>query len=90
MGASRINGSGATGLHQKGNFTHIDQPSISGFTNNILIGVNAFLDTIIAPTIWNGHTGLNVLPYPMPARASSSSAARFSTWSEALTTPAAD
>ena len=55
----RMNGSGATGLHLKGNFTHLDQPSISGFTNNILIGVNAFLDTIIAPTIWNGHTGLN-------------------------------
>jgi hypothetical protein len=39
--------------------THIDQPSINGFTNNILIGANAFLDTIIAPTIWNGGTGLN-------------------------------
>jgi hypothetical protein len=36
-----------------------NQPSISGFTNNILIGTNAFLDTIIAPTIWSGGTGLN-------------------------------
>jgi hypothetical protein len=55
----RIIGSSATGLLLEGNFTHIDQPSISGFTNNILIGPNAFLDTIIAPNIWSGGTGLN-------------------------------
>jgi len=55
----RLTGTGATGLLLEGNFTHIDQPSINGFTNNIMIGPNAFLDTIIAPTIWSGGTGLN-------------------------------
>jgi len=55
----RLTGTSATGLLLEGNFTHLDQPSISGFTNNILIGPNAFLDTIIAPTIWSGGTGIN-------------------------------
>jgi hypothetical protein len=55
----KLTGSSATGLLLEGNFTHFDQPSISGFTNNITIGTNAFLDTIVAPTIWNGGTGIN-------------------------------
>ena len=54
----RMTGSSATGLLLEGNFTHLDQPSISGFGNNITIGNNAYLDTIIAPTIWNGSQGI--------------------------------
>jgi hypothetical protein len=48
----------STGLILKGNFTQIENPSISGFTNNITIGNNAYLDTIVTPTIWNGGTGI--------------------------------
>jgi hypothetical protein len=55
----RMTGTSATGLLLEGNFTQLDQLSISGFTNNIMIGTNAYLDTIIAPTIWNGGTGIN-------------------------------
>jgi hypothetical protein len=55
----KLTGSSATGLLLEGNFTHFDQPSISGFTNNITIGTNAFLDTIVAPNIFFGGTGIN-------------------------------
>jgi hypothetical protein len=48
----------STGLLLQGNFTQIDQPSISGFTNNITIGNYGYLDTIIAPVIWNGGNGI--------------------------------
>jgi len=54
----RMTGSSSTGLLLEGNFTHLDQPSISGFANNITIGNNAYLDTIIAPTIWSGGRGI--------------------------------
>ena len=55
----RMTGSSATGLLLEGNFTQINMPNISGFTNNILIGTNGYLDTIIAPAIWSGGTGIN-------------------------------
>ena len=55
----KMTGSSATGLLLGGNFTQINMPSISGFANNILIGTNGYLDTINAPTIWNGGTGIN-------------------------------
>jgi len=54
----RMSGSGTNGLLLEGNFTHLDQPTISGFANNIAIGSNAYLDTIIAPTLWNGGEGI--------------------------------
>jgi hypothetical protein len=48
----------STGLLLEGNFTQIENPSISGFTNNITVGNYAYLDTIVTPTIWNGGTGI--------------------------------
>jgi hypothetical protein len=54
----RMTGSSHAGLLLEGNFTHLDQPSISGFANNVTIGSNAYLDTIIAPTIWSGGQGI--------------------------------
>ncbi len=55
----KMTGTGATGLLLEGNFTQINMPSISGFTTNIMMGTNGYLDTINAPTIWNGGTGIN-------------------------------
>jgi hypothetical protein len=55
----RMTGSNTNGLLLEGNFTHLDQPAISGFDNNIAIGSNAFLDTIIAPSLWNGGVGID-------------------------------
>jgi len=55
----KINGSSATGLLLQGNYTHFAQPRISGFTNNITIGTNGYLDTIVAPNTVFGGTGIN-------------------------------
>jgi hypothetical protein len=56
----RMSGSSnnSTGLLLAGNFTQVEEPAISGFTNNITIGNYAYLDTIITPTIWNGGAGI--------------------------------